>query len=90
MIPCCRSASSYFAILFCNHEILRILCQENFLTTYFEEGTGRSEQHQKNFFFQPSSLSFLLWGQAPGQDLQGFAAFLLKLGEHLKAKEGRG
>ena len=62
-----------------------------FHTTCFEEGTGRSEQHHRFFFSSLPPLCFLPWGQAPGQDLQGFASFSWKLGEHLpKAKAGRG
>lgn len=61
-----------------------------FHTTCFEEGTGRSEQHQKKFFSSLPPLSFLLWGQAPGQDLQGFAAFLLEAGRTSQSQGRQG
>ena len=59
-----------------------------FHTTCFEEGTGRSKQHDVTF------PSFLPWGRAPGREMQGFASFSGQLGELaskvLQAERGGG
>ena len=61
-----------------------------FHTTCFEEGTGRSEQHQKIFF--PAFLPFLFsfGDKLLDKICRTLLLFSWKLGEHLKAKEGRG
>lgn len=46
-----------------------------FHTTCFEEGTGRSEQHQKKFFFQPSSPFFSPLGTSSWTRSAGLCCF---------------
>lgn len=61
-----------------------------FHTTCFEEGTGRSEQHQKKFFFQPSSPFFSPLGTSSWTRSAGLCCFSPEAGRTSQSQGRQG